>query len=114
MGVDRNDYIIYGWKLPFELKNENGEKIDIYDDKYLPYIEGRRGIEYIIIVDNTCGKYIVFGLLIETDRGDLEGWNFKSLDLTNLDSEQIKYKYFELFGVNNINEPNLFIFSHYS
>lgn len=51
MGVDRTDYIIYGWKLPYGLKNSDGNEIDFFEDKYLPYVEGHKGIQYTIIVD---------------------------------------------------------------
>lgn len=36
MSVDRRDYIIYGWKLPYNMKNKNNEKLNLWDDKFLP------------------------------------------------------------------------------
>ena len=30
MGVDRSDYIMYGWKLPYNIKDNNGNKIDLF------------------------------------------------------------------------------------
>ena len=29
MGVDRNDYIVYGWKLPYEILDNDGKEIDL-------------------------------------------------------------------------------------
>lgn len=34
MGVDRTDYIVYGWKLPYDITNSKGEKINFWDDAY--------------------------------------------------------------------------------
>jgi hypothetical protein len=40
MGVNKTHYIIFGFKVhPNKLKSE---KIDIWSDKFLPYIEGHR------------------------------------------------------------------------
>ena len=33
MSVDRTDYIVFGWKLPYEMKDSNGEQINFYDDE---------------------------------------------------------------------------------
>ncbi len=113
MGVDRNDYLIYGWKLPYKLKNTNGEKIDLWNDKYLPYIEGHKGIKHSLIIDGMSGQYVVFGQKISS-ADQYEGWNFINLDLSNLDSESVKTKFKELFVIELIEEPKLLIFSHYN
>jgi len=34
MGVDRSDYIMYGWKLPYKLKDNEGNEIDLFDEKF--------------------------------------------------------------------------------
>lgn len=112
MGVDRTDHIIYGYKLPYELKNESG-KIDLWDDKFLPMIEGHKGEEFTIISDSMCGEYNVFGIRIQSGDG---GWNFVQLDFKNLDPEKVKSKYREVFELKKdepIPEPYLFIFSHF-
>ena len=116
MGVDRTDYIVYGYKLPYELKNENG-KIDLWDDKFLPMIEGHQGEEFTLVSDGMCGQYNVFGIRIESGGDKYEGWDFVHLDFKNLDAEKVKSKYREVFELKEdepIAEPYLFIFSHFS
>jgi hypothetical protein len=114
MGVDRTDHIVYGWKLPCDLKNEQGE-IDLWDDKYLPYTEGHPGIEYTIITDGMCGEYTVFGLDMGSCWGTrYEGWNFEPIDITKIDLAATKAKFAELFEMEPSSEPTLFIFSHFS
>lgn len=120
MGVDRTDYIIYGWKLPYDLKNSNDEKIDLWEDKFRSMIEGHKGEEFILISDGMCGKYNVFGLRINhCGDEDGNGWDFINLDFKNLDlnDEKVKLKYREIFDLEEnepIEEPYLFIFSHFS
>ena len=109
MGVDRTDYIIYGYKLPYNIKN-------LLDDKFLPMIEGHEGEEFIIVTDGMCGQYNVFGILIESGGDTYEGWDFVPLDFKNLDAEKVKSKYREIFELKEdeqIDEPYLFIFSHF-
>ena len=114
MSVDRTDFIIYGWKLPYELKNENGD-IDLWDDKFLPFIKGHKGVEYSLISDGMCGNYTVFGKLLGQATDDSDGWGFINLDLSAINSEEVKSKYKELFEIDIIpSEPYLFIFSHFS
>lgn len=116
MGIDRTDYIVYGWKLPFKLKNESGE-INILDDKFLPFIEGRPGVDYLISYDGMGGKYIVFGKkLLSCDEYEGSGWDFKdiSIGIEDLDSKNLKDKFKELFEMNPEVEPKLFIYSHFS
>jgi hypothetical protein len=110
MGVYRRDYIVYGWKLPYDLKDSNGDKINIWDDKFLPMIEGHKNEEFTLITDSMCGGYNVFGLLLNSS----DEWDFVQLDFSGLDPEKVKSKYKELFGLSDIEEPKLFIFSNFS
>jgi hypothetical protein len=116
MGVDRTDYIVYGWKLPYDFKDANGDEIDWYDDKFLPYLEGHEGIKHTLIPDGMCGKYCVFGEIIDFDNDD--GWDFQELPLdiqpTWNDENNLSKKFEEVFGVDAKELPKLFIFSHYS
>lgn len=60
------------------------------------------------------GEYNVFGKLLEYADED---WEFKNLDLSNLNSDEVKNKYRVLFELDEnelIAEPYLFIFSHLS
>jgi len=111
MGVYRRDYIIYGWNLPYDLKG-----VDWYDDKFLPLIEGHEGEDFALILDGMAGVYAVFGLLIQEADED-EGWDFQNLNIPYLNSEEVKKKYIEVFGLESnteLAEPNLFIFTHFS
>lgn len=115
MGVDRTDYIIYGYKLPYDLKNKKGD-IDFWSDNLLPLIEGHPGEEFTLIRDGMCGRYNVFGLKINSGGDKYEGWDFVNLDLKNLDAERVKSKYRQIFELEDdepVAEPYLFIFSHF-
>ncbi len=112
MGIDRTDYIMYGWKLPYDLRNKRGEKIDTYSEKLLPYIEGHKGIEYSLVEGMSC-EYKAFGKVIEQGGDKYEGWDFVKLDFKNLDPVEVKDKFKELFDIDEIEDPTLFIFSNY-
>lgn len=112
MSVDRTDYIIYGWKLPYEIKNDDGV-IDLDDDKFLPLIEGQEGEEFTILQDGMNGEYTVFGLVIALAYDD-GGWVFQELPMTFDQEEKVLSRYQDLFESEPpIDKPKLFIFSHY-
>jgi len=111
MSVDRTDYIVYGWKLPFDIKNEKNEIIDLWDDKYRSMIEGHPGEEFTIIRDGMCAEYTVFGLSIDQTYDE---WDFVELDIKKYDPKKLKNKYKEMFDNDCKTEPYLFIFSHFS
>jgi hypothetical protein len=113
MGVDRSDYIIYGWKLPYEIKDRDGNEIDIYDDKYESYINDIEKGMYTIISDGMCGTYRVFGILLEQDTDTWEGWDFVKLSTNKYPMEEVKEKYRELFSNDPPSDPEVFIFSHF-
>lgn len=115
MGIDRTDYIVYGWKLPYEMKDSKGNEIDLWDDKYLPMFEGHKGEKYTIIGDMLSDDYIVFGkVLARAD--DPNGWNFVHLKFQDSEEkEELKDKYREVFDVEgDVADPYLFIFTHFS
>lgn len=63
MGVDRSDYVIYGYKLFVYYFRVKG--IELFDDnKYMLYIEGWKGEDYLIVYDQMSGEYVVFGYFI--------------------------------------------------
>jgi hypothetical protein len=112
MSVDRTDYIIYGWKLPYELENSQGT-INVWEPEFDSYREGRIGEKYRIIADGMCGDYIVFGQQLSSTSAD-DSWDFIPLNFSLLKSDEIKQKYKELFEIDEeIEEPSLFIFSHF-
>lgn len=104
MGVDRQDYIMFGWKLPYDLKNVEGEKI--YD------LDGESG-EFTLVSDGMCGEYNVYGYVLNDGADDYDGWDFVELDIKPLDADKLKTSLEELIGPNDFGEPKLFIFSHF-
>lgn len=108
MGMDRADYIVYGWQIP---KKEISD-FDVMGDKALPYIEGHPGITYTIVP----GEPIVFGKRIASTTSD-EGWRGYTELLTpimNISEKETIEKYKEVFGKEPKTKPTLFIFSNWS
>lgn len=120
MGVDRTDYIIFGFKLnPEELKRKN---INLWDEKYLPYREGRKNIPYSIIHDGMCGEYTVFGKVINST-GDYEGTSFTVINYKDFFDDELNNELIqdfialfgkELYETLDEEEPQMLVFSHYS
>lgn len=116
MGVDRTDYIVYGWKLPYKLKTSNGRKIDLWSE-YQSMLEGHKDEKFSIISDGMCGDYNVFGVVLNSGGDEWEGWDFVDLKFNVDDSLELKSKYKEIFEMGEdeiVSEPHLFIFSHFS
>ena len=110
MGLYRTDYIVYGWKLPLLMKDKDDNLINFWDDKFVPYTEGHKGVEYTIVRDFDK-KHLVFGKVMGVN---CDGWDYENLNLI-LDAEEVKNKYKEVFGVEGVvAEPYLFIFSHWN
>lgn len=113
MGVDRSDYMIYGYKLPKDYIETKG--IEMFEgDKYLPYIEGWKGEDYSIVNDQMSGKYVVFGYSIAYANSN--GFDFIELPTDcPIKPEQVKAKFNEVFGFNpeELGEPKVLLFTHY-
>jgi len=114
MGVDRSDYIIYGWKLPYKILDNEGKEIDLYDEKFESMMCGFEGEDYALICDGMCGSYNVFGLNVQSSDEEYEGWDFVDIDIKKFDDDKIITKFIEVFGFEPQTEPKLFIFSHFS
>jgi hypothetical protein len=117
MSVNRTDYIVYGWKLSYEPKDSKGNKIDLWDDKYLPMIEGHKGEKYSIIRDGMSGRYTIFGIILEK-ADEYEGWGILPIDIERYhlaaEVEPLRSKLKELFDVQHqFQGPFLFILSHF-
>lgn len=118
MGVDRTDYIIYGYKMPADYLKKKG--IDMWDDKFLRYIEGWKGENYSLIYDGMSGEYLVFGLRISM-ANEQEGFEFVELPATGWADKflEVKGKTAEVFGFNDTHfaelggGPKVLIFSHW-
>jgi len=123
MGVDRTDYVIIGYKLPYNFNNViSGERINWHDDTFLPYIEGRKGCEFGIIIDQMCGDYAVFGKVLARAYEDT-GFEFKEITYDDMDFDKVKEKFVELFGGYTVMDmldrefqydPKLFVFSNFN
>jgi hypothetical protein len=113
MGVDRSDYMIYGYKLPENYPESKG--IEIFEDeKFLRYIEGWKGEDYSIVHDQMRGKYVVFGYCITY--ASSAGFDFIELPLEwPVKPEQVKAKFNEVFGFSpeELGEPKVLLFTHY-
>jgi hypothetical protein len=114
MSAYRSDHIVYGWKLPFDIKDGNGKSIDLWNDKFLPVIEGHEGEEFTLISDYMCGEYAVFGLGVKSCRDNEKGWGFEDLCFQDFDENKVIQKFRELFEIEPVEKPRLFIFSNYS
>lgn len=114
MGVDRSDYLIYGYKMPADYLESRGVEL-FEDEKYLRFIEGWKGETYSIVYDQTRGKYVVFGYSIA--HASSGGYDFIELpaDGWPVTSEQIKEKFREVFGFvpDELGEPKVLLFTHY-
>ena len=114
MGVDRSDYMIYGYKLPENYFKSKG--IEIFEDnKYMPFIEGWKGEDYSIVYDQMSGKYCVFGFRIAF--ADNQGFQFLGLPAEGwlTQAEQVKAKFKDVFGFScvELGDPEVLLFSHY-
>lgn len=118
MGVSITAYVIAGYSMPGKLIHQTtGERLNVYEDEFLRYVEGWKDEKFSIIYDQMCGEYTVFGIILARfgDHGDTE---FEEIDLESISFEEIKAKYIELFGDHlpptaQIH-PKILAFNHYS
>jgi hypothetical protein len=114
MGVDRSDYLIYGYKMPADYLESKGVEL-FEDNKYLPYIEGWKDEDCAIVRDQMMGKYDVFGFSIAYANSN--GFEFIELPPGGwpVTADQVKAKFKEVFGfsTDELGEPKVLLFSHY-
>lgn len=107
MGVDRTDYIIYGYKLIDELN-----ELDLWDDKFMKYIEW--STDSLALIDGGMNDSpTMFGFVIES-ADEYEGFDVIELDF-NVDKnkkEVLIEKAKELFNITT--DPKYFVFSRFS
>jgi hypothetical protein len=117
MGVDRTDYIVYGWKLPYKLNDPDGNPIENFWDipKYEKLVDGGDDDGFQILEDGMAGTYCVFGKVIESGGDQWEGWDFVELEIDNMDKHKAIGKLVEHFQTPTVGwpEPKLFLFSHF-
>jgi hypothetical protein len=112
MGVDREDYIIYGYKFPAYI-DKDGKKWYWDDEKYEEYSDADEG-EMIFIVDGMNGEYAVFGKLIQK-ADEFEGLSMEVLEEPETDEqEKLINLAEELFGEHTtIGAPSYIVFTHW-
>jgi hypothetical protein len=116
MGVDRTDYVIIGYSMPYRLMSKMGEPIDWWDEDYRPYIEGRRGFEFSIILDNT-GDYAVFGKVLARTNDQVGFGGIREITFEQSDFDRVRDKFVELFDdydIGNVEKPKILAFSNFS
>lgn len=112
MSVYINRYLIYGWKLPYDMKDINGNLVRYNNELFTPMIDGEQGQIYSVFLDQMMGKYIVFGKVI-LDMDIEDGSSFEDVDLPEINKNMLIYKYNKLFGNKQLKEePKLFKFIH--
>lgn len=106
MGIDRKDYIVRGWRLPYIEDIANS-------DEYLSMIEGHIGERFSLILDSMCGRFIVFGESILSGGDENEGWEFCKIENFTISDDELITKYKEIFNETPEN-PETFIFTLFS
>jgi hypothetical protein len=119
MGVDRQDYLIIGYKMPYDVKMKDGRELsDIVweDEKYLPFIEGWKDEEYRLIIDGMSGEYIVFGYPLD-ESDEYGGFNFNVIDIKQLQPRIDTTINTAIVWFSDVDfdfkNPEIFCFSHY-
>ena len=108
MGVNRSDYVMYGFNVPKEIYNAE----DFYD-KYQKYIEWAEG-DFAMIDAGMSDNFCIFGLVIKTTN-EHEGFDEPTeLSFTPYEQhkEKLKIKYKEITGIDD--EPKFFVLSRFS
>lgn len=120
MGVDRKDYLMIGYKMPYDVKFSDGNELAnlVYEDeeKYMPFCEGWENEPYRIIIDGMSGKYIVFGYPLD-ESDEYGGFGFRTIDFNEVESrmQETRNKAIEVFNDIDFDfsKPEIFCFSHY-
>lgn len=117
MGVDRRDYVIIGYKLPYDVKTKTGEELieKIWEDEmYLPMLEGWQNEEFILICDGMSGEYIAFGKEIAS-ADEYEGFDFVEVEIDEADFDRVKIKANTIFPDidYDFTLPKILIFTYY-
>ncbi|MFW6015867.1 MAG: hypothetical protein ACOCRK_05475 [bacterium] len=113
MGLDRNDYVM----LAIDLSDLN---INVFEEKYLPYVEGHPDVDYSLIYDYMNKDYLYFGKVLA--QSDYNGFDKEiieiDLDLLQYsegEREEILYEVNEIFNTNfnNTDLIKLIAFTHF-
>lgn len=103
MGLHRTDYIMFGVRL--------GVIEDISDDRYLPYIEGHKGVKFHIIeTPQTAGVDYIAGHIIARSDGDAEFMECLPDNIVPDDIDEIMIEMKRVLG-DDIEEPYAYFFT---
>jgi hypothetical protein len=107
MGMSQDKVLLYGFKIPRDLLIAH--LVDLWDDKYRPYIEGQPDCPFSIF-EPEGSKNVFFGKYLSYDEDDEDVINFKDLPLLD---NKLKETFKELFKFSPKEDPELRIFSIY-
>lgn len=100
MSVYRCDYIVYGYKIPYDKELARTLKLE-NNDSY-PYWDG--GVDdYLLTIDDIAGQYIVFGKVLYANdyyanEAENNFMNFEEIDVSGLHFEELEEQYAYAFG----------------
>lgn len=106
MGYTRTEYVIIGYKIPYDLIGDDNEE-------FLPYIEGSPNVDVTIIKDDMSGDFAIFGkVLLSSDRDN--GFEFTEIEITDDDKRIVNNEFKKLFPDYKLtDEIKIIGFSHY-
>jgi len=106
MGISRTDYLVYGWKLPYQANLT--ESMDRE--------RGNLDEDILGVNDEVFGKYSVFGVKLGCGESD-SGWDFIQIPkvgvLATIDERVVRARH-RVVGDMDFLAPSLFIFSNFS
>jgi hypothetical protein len=117
MSINRTDYVIIGYKIPHNLRNKMGEPIDWFDDKFLPFVEGRINFPFSIILDHTSGDYAAYGKILARATDDIGFDGFKEIRFVPEDFDDVRDSFVDLFDdydIGNVDHPRVLAFSNFN
>lgn len=119
MGIYASNYIIFGFHIDKKVIKKH--EVNPYSEKTLPYVDGNPGFTQILIYDQVCGNYIVFGNEIYS-KGQDNASGITPIDIKNYSMEEmdeLTNKFIDAFGMDvyktmEMPLPEILVFTHYS
>jgi hypothetical protein len=114
MGATRTSYVVYGYRLPYDLKDEDGKNV-YWRDELLPFIEGHEGEKYLLVVDGMSGEYAVFGEVLAVFE-EYGAEVFETIDTAKVDQADLYDTLMKNFGkyLTTIEPPKILAFDHFN
>ncbi len=119
MGLDTSFHLIYGFRLPHDVKHkETGKEIDPFSDELEPYLNGHKDVRpFQLIWDQMgCGQDTIFGQGLCYMDGDGEA-TIKEVDFNTIQTIKVQRLYEKLFKDYDVPldvEPKLLCIVHIS